>query len=69
MKEDLDCLPSSLSPFHWPLILEGGKLLPLKKQSNLKLQQFVKFGALEEVFMSYRPHGAWRTMEVLEELA
>jgi hypothetical protein len=24
---------------------------------------------LEEVFMSYRPHGAWRTMEVLEELA
>jgi hypothetical protein len=31
--------------------------------------QTVKFGALEEVFMSYRPHGAWRTMEVLEELA
>jgi hypothetical protein len=30
---------------------------------------FVRFGALEEVFMSYRPHGAWRTMEVLEELA
>jgi hypothetical protein len=29
----------------------------------------VRFGALEEVFMSYRPHGAWRTMEVLEELA
>jgi hypothetical protein len=29
----------------------------------------VMFGALEEVFMSYRPHGAWRTMEVLEELA
>jgi hypothetical protein len=27
----------------------------------------VRFGALEEVFMSYRPHGAWRTMEVLEE--
>jgi hypothetical protein len=24
---------------------------------------------LEEVFMSYRPHGAWKTMEVLEELA
>jgi hypothetical protein len=24
---------------------------------------------LEEVFMSYRLHGAWRTMEVLEELA
>jgi hypothetical protein len=24
---------------------------------------------LEEVFMSYMPHGAWRTMEVLEELA
>jgi hypothetical protein len=24
---------------------------------------------LEEVFMSYRPHGAWRTMEVLEALA
>jgi hypothetical protein len=30
---------------------------------------FFRFGALEEVFMSYRPHGAWRTMEVLEELA
>jgi hypothetical protein len=30
---------------------------------------YVRFGALEEVFMSYRPHGAWRTMEVLEELA
>jgi hypothetical protein len=29
----------------------------------------VKFGALEEVFMLYRPHGAWKTMEVLEELA
>jgi hypothetical protein len=29
----------------------------------------VRFGALEEVFMSYRPHGAWKTMEVLEELA
>jgi hypothetical protein len=29
----------------------------------------VRFGALEEVFMSYRPHGAWRSMEVLEELA
>jgi hypothetical protein len=29
----------------------------------------IRFGALEEVFMSYRPHGAWRTMEVLEELA
>jgi hypothetical protein len=29
----------------------------------------VRFGSLEEVFMSYRPHGAWRTMEVLEELA
>jgi hypothetical protein len=29
----------------------------------------VRFGALEEVFMSYRPHGAWRTMEVLKELA
>jgi hypothetical protein len=29
----------------------------------------VRFGALEEVFMSYKPHGAWRTMEVLEELA
>jgi hypothetical protein len=29
----------------------------------------VRFDALEEVFMSYRPHGAWRTMEVLEELA
>jgi hypothetical protein len=29
----------------------------------------VRFCALEEVFMSYRPHGAWRTMEVLEELA
>jgi hypothetical protein len=24
---------------------------------------------LEEVFMLYRPHGAWWTMEVLEELA
>jgi hypothetical protein len=32
-------------------------------------QGIVRFGALEEVFMSYRPHGAWRTMEVLEELA
>jgi hypothetical protein len=32
-------------------------------------QVVVRFGALEEVFMSYRPHGAWRTMEVLEELA
>jgi hypothetical protein len=32
-------------------------------------RQAVRFGALEEVFMSYRPHGAWRTMEVLEELA
>jgi hypothetical protein len=32
-------------------------------------KQVVRFGALEEVFMSYRPHGAWRTMEVLEELA
>jgi hypothetical protein len=31
--------------------------------------RLVRFGALEEVFMSYRPHGAWRTMEVLEELA
>jgi hypothetical protein len=30
---------------------------------------FVRFGALEEVFMSYTPHGAWRTMEVLKELA
>jgi hypothetical protein len=29
----------------------------------------VRFSALQEVFMSYRPHGAWRTMEVLEELA
>jgi hypothetical protein len=29
----------------------------------------IRFGALEEVFMSYRPHGAWRTIEVLEELA
>jgi hypothetical protein len=34
-----------------------------------KLKKYVRFGALEEVFMSYRPHGAWRTMEVLEELA
>jgi hypothetical protein len=34
-----------------------------------KLKEVVRFGALEEVFMSYRPHGAWRTMEVLEELA
>jgi hypothetical protein len=33
------------------------------------VEQLVRFGALEEVFMSYRPHGAWRTMEVLEELA
>jgi hypothetical protein len=33
------------------------------------LEYSVRFGALEEVFMSYRPHGAWRTMEVLEELA
>jgi hypothetical protein len=36
---------------------------------NKLLINFVRFGALEEVFMSYRPHGAWRTMEVLEELA
>jgi hypothetical protein len=34
-----------------------------------KLLDAVRFGALEEVFMSYMPHGAWRTMEVLEELA
>jgi hypothetical protein len=39
--------------------------------SRLRYQclEYVRFGALEEVFMSYRPHGAWRTMEVLEELA
>jgi hypothetical protein len=30
---------------------------------------YVRFGALEEVFMLYMPLGAWRTMEVLEELA
>jgi hypothetical protein len=36
---------------------------------NLDTGIHVRFGTLEEVFMSYRPHGAWRTMEVLEELA
>jgi hypothetical protein len=36
---------------------------------NLVILSFVRFGALEEVFMSYRPHGAWRTMEVFKELA
>jgi hypothetical protein len=50
MKEDLDCLPSSLSPFHWPLILEGGKLLPLKEQFNLKLQQW-------NLYTMYENHG------------
>jgi hypothetical protein len=33
------------------------------------MEGIVRFGAVEEVFMSYKPHGAWRTMEVLEELA
>jgi hypothetical protein len=43
---------------------------PNQHRSELKIAQpLVRFGALEEVFMSYRPHGAWRTMEVLEELA
>jgi hypothetical protein len=37
-------------------------------QKNI-LVFLVRFGALEEVFMPYMPHGAWRTMEVLEELA
>jgi hypothetical protein len=42
----------------------------LRKHKEKKARSLhVKFGALEEVFMSYRPHGAWRTMEVLEELA
>jgi hypothetical protein len=34
-----------------------------------KREKSIRFGALEEVFMLYRPHGAWWTMEVLEELA
>jgi hypothetical protein len=38
-------------------------------EEKYEVLMFVRFGALEEVFMSYRPHGAWRTMEVLEELA
>jgi hypothetical protein len=33
------------------------------------MEGIVRFGAVKEVFMSYKPHGAWRTMEVLEELA
>jgi hypothetical protein len=37
--------------------------------SSLGKKKNVRFGTLVEVFMSYRPHGAWRTMEVLEELA
>jgi hypothetical protein len=41
----------------------------LKHLSDFLQKQSVRFGALEEVFMSFRPHGAWRTMEVLEELA
>jgi hypothetical protein len=41
----------------------------LAHTSFKKKTHYVRFGALEEVFMSYRPHGAWRTMEVLEELA
>jgi hypothetical protein len=42
---------------------------PAQRKKRKKRKTSVKFGALEEVFMSYRPHGAWRTMEVLEELA
>jgi hypothetical protein len=38
-------------------------------ENSYEMSAVVRFGALEEVFMSYRPHGAWRTMEVLEELA
>jgi hypothetical protein len=41
----------------------------MKDYNQEQKHQYVRFGALEEVFMSYRPHGAWRTMEVLEELA
>jgi hypothetical protein len=43
--------------------------IPHAWKPEFYLQTLVRFGALEEVFMSYRPHGAWRTMEVLEELA
>jgi hypothetical protein len=45
------------------------RIFYLKIIFTLHIQYHVRFGALEEVFMSYRPHGAWRTMEVLEELA
>jgi hypothetical protein len=38
-------------------------------KGNNFVGSLVRFGALEEVFMSYRPHEVWRTMEVLEELA
>jgi hypothetical protein len=38
-------------------------------ESRETYHYIVRFGALEEVFMSYWPHGTWRTMEVLEELA
>jgi hypothetical protein len=31
---------------------------------RINVQVCVRFGALEEVFMSYKPHGAWRTMEM-----
>jgi hypothetical protein len=45
------------------------RLSKIHMEMKDKLLDAVRFGALEEVFMSYRPHGAWRTMEVLEELA
>jgi hypothetical protein len=41
----------------------------LARHQRLIAEGPIRFGALEEVFMSYKPHGAWRTMEVLEELA
>jgi hypothetical protein len=36
---------------------------------EIDIVTYIRSGALDEVFMSYRPHGIWRTMEVLEELA
>jgi hypothetical protein len=59
-----------LTNFKWILKMSIPMVEMLKKEiQSLCNYPFVRFGALEEVFMSYRPHGAWRTMEVSEELA
>jgi hypothetical protein len=56
---------------HHRIVIKDLKNLNIKilEIQKMVIVVFVRFGALEEVFMSYKPHGAWRTTEVLKELA